>query len=235
MAEPSFRELTELLASDGATLPQEDQRDLLLLAINYGLRRANGGWEPAIAATFTLYRLGLDREILYDRGRISLFAFNNILALALRLGEVPWATSFMDAEAVRLPERGSSEVLALGRARLSLANGEDGEALKYLQQADFKDFIHHLTARVLQLKIYFRQDSYTLLNSHISSTRKLLSRRRKTSYHLQNYRNIFTLANAVLNLGPDDGKTAIQLAQRIEKTEPCTEKPWLLNVLRDKE
>ncbi|SEP62137.1 hypothetical protein [Neolewinella agarilytica] len=231
-AESSFQELIRLLESSGASLPAEDQRDLLLLAINYGLRRANTGWEPAIAATFTLYRLGLDREILYNRGRISLFAFNNILGLALRLKEVEWATRFMDTEAARLPEKGGSEVLALGRARLALANNQDGEALHHLQQADFKDFIHHLTARVLQLKIYFRQDSYTLLQSHISSTRKLLTRRRGIGYHLQNYRNIFALANAVLRLGPGDDKAAEQLRQRIIRMDPCTEKPWLLSVLK---
>lgn len=233
-AEPSFQELIRLLEASGTSLPPEDQRDLLLLAINYGLRRANTGWEPAIAATFTLYRLGLDREILYDRGRISLFAFNNILGLALRLKEVEWATHFMDKEAARLPEKGGSEVLALGRARLALANNRDGEALHHLQQADFKDFIHHLTARVLQLKIYFRQDSYTLLQSHISSTRKLLTRRRGIGYHLQNYRNIFALANAVLRLGPGEDKAAEQLRQRIVRMDPCTEKPWLLSVLEER-
>lgn len=232
-SEPAFAELIQLLESSGDELPQEDQRNLLLLAINYGLRRANTGWEPAIVATFTLYRLGLDREILYDRGRISLFAFNNILGLALRLKEVDWATRFLATEADRLPEKGGSEVMALGLARLALANGKDGEALRHLQQADFKDFIHHLTARVLQLKIYFRQDSYTLLQSHISSTRKLLTRRRGIGYHLQNYRNIFAFANAILRLGPDDAKAANQLYQRIEATEPCTEKPWLLERLKE--
>ena len=122
-------------------------------------------------------------------------------------------------------------MVALSRARLALTNGQDGEALRHLQQADFRDFIHHLTARIIQLKIYFRQDSYTLLQSHISSTRKLLTRRKSVGYHLQNYRNIFALANALLRLPPGDEKARGQLRKRVESTEPCTEKPWLLSQL----
>ncbi|MEL7162393.1 MAG: hypothetical protein AAFN92_16665, partial [Bacteroidota bacterium] len=65
-----------------------------------------------------------------------------------------------------------------------------------------------------------------------SSTRKLLSRRQGGGYHVQNYRNIFILANAILRLPPGDDKAEAQLRQRITSTEPCTEKPWLLSLLR---
>ncbi|MBC6994707.1 hypothetical protein QWY85_07920 [Neolewinella lacunae] len=229
-AEDSFHLLLSGLEQEGSRLPEEDLRNLLLLAINYGLRRANTGWEPAISTTFALYKLGLERGSLYDRGKLSVFTFNNVLALALRLREVAWASRFLEEHQADLPE-GGEEVIALGRARLALANGKDGEALRYLQQADFHDFIHHLTARVLQLKIYFRQDSYTLLSSHISSTRKLLTRRRGIGYHLQNYRHIFALADTITRLPPGDEKARTLLKEKIEKTEPCTEKPWLLECL----
>ncbi len=228
IADPIFRETTTLLIDTGEQLPFEDQYNLLLLAINYGLRRANTGSELAIAETFRLYQLGLERRMIYNRGMISIFAFNNILGLAIRLGENHFAQRFLDEHQDLLPDKGGAEVIALGRARLALADGRDGDALHYLQQADFRDFIHHLTARVLQLKIYFRQDSYTLVQSHISSTRKLLQRRKGIGYHLQNYRNIFAFANAVLRLGPGDQESAKQLQTKIETTDPCTERPWLL-------
>lgn len=232
-AEPIFRETTSRLIEDGKRLPFEDQYNLLLLAINYGLRRANTGSEPAIADTFRLYKIGLERKMLFNRGLLSIFTFNNILGLSFRLREKAFAENFMNEYQNLLPERGGAEVVALGRARLALANGQDGEALHHLQQADFRDFIHHLTARVLQLKIYFRQDSYTLVQSHISSTRKLLQRRKSIGYHLQNYRNIFAFANAILRFGPGDQDAAQQLIIKIGNTEPCTERPWLLERIED--
>jgi len=220
----------EIMAMSGRLSP-DDQRTVLIAAINHGLRRANTGSEAEVAATFALYKLGLQLGTLHHNGRLSIFAFNNILGLALRLREVDYAADFLDAHYHELPEKGGSEVLALGRARLALATGQDGDALFHLQQADFKDFIHHLTARVMQLKIYFRQDSFTLLQSHIKSTRKLLSRRKTIGYHLQNYRNIFQLANAVIRLSPGDEKAREALRGRIRTTEPCTEKPWLEGLL----
>jgi len=53
-------------------------------------------------------------------------------------------------------------------------------------------------------------------------------------YQLQNYRNIFALADALLHLSSGDDKAAEQLHQRIARTEPCTEKPWLKSVLAGK-
>lgn len=230
-AETAFTQVTDRLVEFHHRLPSDDRRNLLLMVINYGLRRANTGSEPAIEATFVLYKLGLELGLLHDRGRLSIFAFNNILGLAIRLKEVEWAADFLDNHQGDLPDKGGSEVLALGRARLALATGRDGDALFHLQQADFKDFIHHLTARVMQLKIYFKQDSYTLLHSHIGSTRKLLTRRKRVGYHLHNYRNIFQLANAIIRLVPGDDKGLEQLRERIRNTDPCTERPWLLSVL----
>ncbi|MFK8162450.1 MAG: hypothetical protein AB8H12_08300 [Lewinella sp.] len=230
-AEASFSLLTEQLRGVSEHLSPEDQRNLMLLAINYGLRRANSGSESFISATFTLYKLALSLGFLHDRGRLTIFTFNNILALAIRLKKVDYASTFLDDHQHELPEKGGSEVLALGRARLALATGQDGDALFHLQQADFKDFIHHLTARVMQLKIYFRQDNYSLLQSHISSTRKLLSRRKSIGYHLTNYRNIFQLANAIIRLSPGDEKARKALIHRIKNTESCTERPWLLEQL----
>ncbi|MEL7163265.1 MAG: hypothetical protein AAFN92_21080, partial [Bacteroidota bacterium] len=83
-AEPTFRALIDGLTTDGLRLPVTDQRNLLLHALNYGLRSLNTGWEPAITNSLALYRLGLERDILHDRGVMSIFTFNNILALALR-------------------------------------------------------------------------------------------------------------------------------------------------------
>jgi len=230
-AETAFTQVTDRLVEFHHRLPADDRRNLLLMAINYGLRRANTGSEPAIEVTFVLYKLGLKLGLLHDRGRLSIFAFNNILGLAIRLQEVDWAADFLDKHQRELPDKGGSEVLALGRARLALATGKDGDALYFLQQADFKDFIHHLTARVIQLKIYFKQDSYTLLHSHIGSTRKLLTRRKRVGYHLQNYRNIFQLANAVIRLTPGDDKAREELRARIGRTDPCTERNWLLSLV----
>ncbi len=226
-----FAELIEGLKTNAARFTLHDERNLLLLALNHGLRSANSGREAAVAITLDLYRFGLDRGSLYDRGSLTRFAFNNIIGLAIRLNEIEWAATFLDANHQRLPRENRAETVALSQARLAFAAGDDGTALFHLQQADFQDFIHHLTARVIQLKIYFRQDSYQLQQSHISSTLRLLSRRKNVGYHPRNYNNIFRLAQRIVRLPPGDAAAVKELRDRILTTEPCTERPWLLETL----
>lgn len=231
-AGPAFAYLRTALTERTLHLPPAELTTLLRLTINHGLRRANAGDQAALADTLALYRYGLAAGLLHERGQLSVFSFNNILGLALHLEQTDFARAFLDRYHADLPAERGPEVLALARARLARAAGDDGAALHHLQQADFTDFIHHLTARVLQLKIYFdRPDQHTLLSSHVSSTRRLLARRRGGSYHLRNYRNIFALAHALLRLDPHDPAARARLRARIETTEPCTERGWLVRQL----
>jgi hypothetical protein len=85
-----------------------------------------------------------------------------------------------------------------------------------------------MTARIMQLKIYFERDNYNLLSAHLRSTRTLLRRRRHVGYHQTNYGNIFELAEQILRLPPGNVAAARALAERIRRTEPCTERDWLL-------
>lgn len=228
-----FGELTAGIERHIQLFPPEEQRNLLLLAINHGLRNSNAGRPGYPRQTFELYRLGVEGGMLYERGKLSIFTFNNIIGLALRLGETDWAADFLSDHEQRLPADRRDEVLALNRARLAFQRRDYDTTLQLLQGADYRDFIHHMTARVMQLKIYFERDNFNLLMAHIRSSRTWLRRRRHVGYHQANYAHIFELAEQLLRLPPGDTAAARYLAQRIQATEPCTERTWLLARLQD--
>lgn len=210
---------------------KSDQRDLLVLAINHCLRQSNAGRSDFLIQTLDLYKLGLQRKTFYDRGRIGIFTFNNIIGVALKLGEVDWADNFLEAHASRLPQEKREEIASLNRAKLAFERKDYAATLGYLQTADYQDFIHHFTARLLQLKIFFEQDDFNLLSSHLRSTKSLLNRRKNLGYHQRNYRNIFKLAERIIRLPPGDRLAAQQLKTKIINTDPCTEKEWLLRAV----
>ncbi|PHI19908.1 hypothetical protein CEQ90_10170 [Lewinellaceae bacterium SD302] len=227
-----FEELMEGIMLHIALFPSQDQRNLLILAINHCLRESNTGRLDYLPRTLTLYKLGLERKIFYNEaGYIGIFTFNNILGIALRLEEVDWAENFLQKNARRLPEDKREEVESLSRARLSFKRGDYNQTLGHLRTADYQDFIHHLTARVLQLKIYFERDDYNLLISHIRSTKSLLRRKNNLGYHQKNYLNIFSLAEKASKLPPGDKVAKRELGQKIQATDPCTEKDWLLRAV----
>jgi hypothetical protein len=227
-----FAELVKGLQASIDRFPPEERRNLLLLAINHGLRNSNAGQAAYLRQTFDLYRLGVDQAVLYERGELSIFTFNNIIGVALRLGEIDWAAAFLAAHERRLPADRRAEVLALNRARLAFQRGDYDAALRLLQEADYRDFIHHMTARVMQLKIYCERNHYNLLTAHLRSSRTWLRRQRHVGYHQTNYQHIFDLTEQLVRLPPGDKTAARALADRIRRTEPCTERAWLLAQVR---
>ncbi|MEM6395578.1 MAG: hypothetical protein AAF741_04465 [Bacteroidota bacterium] len=206
----------------------EEQRDLLLIAINHGLRQANAGRREYLPKLFELYRKGLEEEILLEHGRLSIFTFNNAFGASIHVDRMDWAEDYLFTLQNRLPKGRGEEVVALAKARMAYIKKDYDQVLTELQKADYRDFIHHMTARLTQLKAYLALDYYHLAESLISGTRQLLRRHSDRSYHYKNYRNIFTLAARVLKLSPGTDQAREKLINRIQQTQPCTEKRWLL-------
>lgn len=232
VAKLAFRELKAGISQFTDQFSVLDLRDLLVHAINYGVRQTNAGQLEFMQETLELYQIGVCQKLFYENGEIDIFTFNNIIGLSLRLGEVDYAAQFLEENAHRLPLEKREEVASLNRARLSYQKGDYSQALQQLQTADYQDFIHHLTARVLQMKIYFERDDYNLLISHLRSTKALLRRKKNMGYHQVNYRNIFILTEKITKLPPGDRTAKQKLITTIQQTEPCTEKEWLLKQLK---
>ncbi|MEL6142734.1 MAG: hypothetical protein AAFU67_14080, partial [Bacteroidota bacterium] len=186
--EAQFRAFRQDLFNHINQYTQDEQRDLLFIAINHCVGQINAGKHDYLQRAFDLYRLGLDQKLLYENGRLSLYTFNNVVGIGLRIGEGDWIANFLADHEEKLPDKGGKEVFALNAARHAYYSKNYEGALVYLRSADFVDFIHHLSARTLQLKIYWELDYQHLLGSHLKNTSALLNRRKKASYHLSNYR-----------------------------------------------
>lgn len=85
--EQHFERFRELLQEHAEVFPPDELRTLYLLAINFGIKKINQSAEGWLRATLDLYRGALSRKLLLENGQISRFAFNNIIAIALRVGE----------------------------------------------------------------------------------------------------------------------------------------------------
>ena len=90
-----------------------------------------------------------------------------------------------------------------------------------------------MVAKTLQLKIYYELQEFSLLDAHLKSVGTFLGRKEKMSYHQHNYYNIVRMTKGLLALPPNDKKAAEQLRKRMQKTEPLTERDWLLMKLNE--
>jgi hypothetical protein len=226
-----FSQFTAILIAHSAVLPPEELRTLHLLAINFGIKRINQSQEDWLDLTFNLYKSALERDVLLENALISRFAFNNIVAIALRVGALQWAADFIVQFKPKLERQFREATADLNLARVAYARKDNGAALQHLQRADYKDMMNNLTAKTLQLKIYYETDAFDLLESHVASMKTFIRRHTAIGYHRTNYSKIVYYTQQLMQLRPLDAAKKALLRQKINEEPVLTEKTWLLEQL----
>jgi hypothetical protein len=231
--EAAFWDFRELLSQSSGLFPPEDLRSLYLLAINFGVKKSNESAETAwYATTFGLYQAALERGLLLENGLLSRFAYNNIVGFAMRLDEMDWAEQFIENYKSSLDRRYREAAFSMNRARIAYAKQAYGDALLYLQKADYDDFINSMNARILQMKIYFETDEEALLESHLDSMERYIRRKRAAGYHRENYLNIVRFTRSVLRCAFSNQQEIDKLKEEIINAPVLTERNWLLEKLQ---
>lgn len=230
-AEPYFQAFKPRLLDQLAQLPTEEQRNLHLLALNFCIRQINRLQQTYFREAFDLYQSALKAELLLENGQLSHFAYNNITAIALKVGETTWAEQFLHQYEPFLEKKHRSAAYHLNLARLEYGRRDMRAALLHLQQADYKDLINNLIAKTLQLKIYYETDEWEALDAHLQSMQTFIRRQRVIGYHKTNYLNILRYARKLLQLSPANQNARLDLRKQIEAEQILTEKEWFLEML----
>lgn len=226
-----FDSFKTMLFEHAESFPVEELRTLFLLAINFGIKKINESSEGWLRTTLELYQSALERKLLLENQHLSRFAFNNIVAIALRVGELDWTEQFI-LDYRSLLERQWREVTSsLNLARVAYMRHDYPTALRHLQRSDYKDLLNNLIAKTLQLKIYFETDEYDLLDSHLTSMSTFIRRHTAIGYHRTNYSHIVYYTRQIMGLNFRDLQAVAELRSRIEQEEILTEKEWLLGRL----
>jgi hypothetical protein len=226
-----FWRFREMLTASADQFPQEELRTLYLLAINFCIKKINESEHAWLQATYELYREALDRGLLVENGVLSRFAYNNIVSVAVRLGAVDWAGTFIVEYKPFLEKQYREASYSLNLARVAYVRKDYGTALMQLQRADYKDFINSANARILQMKIYYETAETDLLESHLDSMQSYIRRQDSAGYHRENYRNIVQFTRSLLRCNPNDPKEMTLLRRQVETEPVLTERAWLLDML----
>lgn len=226
-----FTTFRTLLPGASAQFPEEELRLLYLLAINYGIKEINRSAAGAIENTFDLYKGALQHDLLLENGLISRFAFSNIVAIALRAGNMDWVENFIETYRPRLERQWREAITSLSMARLEYERHQYEAALLHLQRADYKDTMNNLSARILMMKIYFETGALDALDSHLKNLKNYIKRHTAIGYHRNNYTNIVYFTEQLTLVNPLDKKAVEQLRAAIAQEKVLTEKEWLLKQL----
>lgn len=227
-----FVDFKTMLIERQGELPPDEQRNLHLLGINYCIFKLNQLNKHYAKEALDLYQSGLENKLLLENGVLSHMAFNNIVSISLKIGEIQWVSFFISAYGQFLEKKLRDATIHMNLARIQHTQRNYKEALAHLTQFESKDQANNLLARSLQLKIYYEMNDFDALELHLQSMRVFIRRQRVIGYHKNNYLNIIKFTKKLMSHNPNDKVERSALRYRIEAEDSLTEKEWFLEMLR---
>ena len=229
--ESHYYQFKQLLDQYSDIVPQSELRDLILLAINFCIRKINNGELSYYQEVLLLYKEGLEKEFLLENGELSRFTYHNIATSGLRSGEYQWVESFIRDYRSALHPDYQNTSYNFNRSRLEYSRKNYKVALRLLLQANYKDLLLNLAAKTVQLKVYYEIGEFSLLESHLEAMKMFVRRKKVIGYHQTNYLNIIQYTQKLLAVNQFDRKERDRLVQAIQQEEILTEREWLLKQL----
>jgi hypothetical protein len=226
-----FETLKPYLHNISAFFQPQESRDVLLLSINYCIRKLNQGSLQYSHEGLNLYQLALEKGFLYKKGEISRFTFRNIVGMGLKIGAFDWVESFITSHQDKLPAPHRESMVSFNFARLCYERKQYDQALHFLQKADYQDILLALAAKTLLLKIYYETQAFRSLDAAIDSFKIFLRRKKVLAYHRNNYQNFLKYMERLLALHPSNLSEKNILQASILNEETLTEKAWFLSKL----
>jgi len=227
----NFEQFKEKLFLQIEYFLKEEFRDIYLAAINFCIRKINNNEEIYRYEALDLYKKGLALNLLIENGKLSRFTYNNIVGIALRIDSPEWVESFITTYRQFLSPPHHITAYNLNMARLEFLRKNYKKSLVFLQRADYDDIINHMTAKILQMKIYFELNEHESLLALLKSTRAYVNRKKKKSYHFQYWKNTIRFVQKIATVNPYNRKAVTKLKADILNEKILSEKEWMVQKL----
>lgn len=207
-------------------------RGIYLLALNFCIKKVNNNYPAFYAETFDMYKKGVRMGLLLDNGKLTAFSFNNIVGIAIKQDELSWAENFINTNKDYLDQSHKTTTLSLNRARLEFTKKNYKKALSYSRHIDYEDIFNYMTAKILQLKIYYELNETDSLESLIQSLSIFIVRKKKMSYHYKIWKSILFYTQKISTINMYDKQAIEALREKIKTEKILPEREWLLKKLK---
>lgn len=231
--ESYYLSLKECWKKHGPLLQKNERQEILLIIINYAIKQAHSGNLPYIKEAFQWYQIGLNTELLLINRRLSQFAYKNIVALGLKLKAFDWIKTFIKKYTPYLPKEIQLSYENYALVKYFFEKNKYDSCLKLLIKVEYDDLFMNIDAKMMLLKIHYKNKNWDALEALIQSFQIFLHRKAIMSYHKHNYLNILFFVKKIILIPSSNQSLREKLYSEIESTEPLTEKQWLLDQLNE--
>jgi len=228
----TFASIKKHLNQVSEIFPDDELRDIYVLAINFCIRQLNAGERQYIQEAFNLYRLGLARKVFLENASLSRFTYRNILNLSLALSEWEWSLEYLHEFAQYLPAKDRDNIFRYNLATYYFRRPDYDRALELLRQVEFRDVLYNFDARRMLLRIYYDRQEYQALESLLESFYLYVQRHPGAGYHREMYQNLVRFTKRLIKIKPNEPAEWNRLKTDIEQTKHLAERDWLLSQIK---
>jgi hypothetical protein len=227
-----FQELRTILEHNWQQFPTEEMRGLYLLAINFCIKKINRGDRQFEREVLGIYKIGIENRLLFENNQLSSYTYKNAMMAALKVGEMAWASQFLDDYKPFLASNDREMIYKYNKALYFFRNNDYKSAMQLLQTVNLKEVLFNLDARRLLARIYFELKENAALDSLIDNSKIYLHRQKSIGYHREMYLNFFKVLEILLKMDVKaDASTIEKLSIQIKETQYLAEREWLLEKL----
>lgn len=224
----NYRDLLSELEKSGHLFKHAEQRGMYVFAQNFCIRRINHGEEGALREIFELYKMMVDRDLIYEGSYVSQPDFKNIVTTGLRLNEVEWVSSFIEEFRGKLNPEFSENAYTYSMAWVHFTRREYDKALRMLLRVEFNDVYYHLDSKSLLMKVYYEMNEFDAFFSLVDAFKIYLRRNKFISdSQRETYHNFILLINKMMKVKWGKNEMSLALYEEILQTRPAADLAWL--------
>ncbi|MEM1322442.1 MAG: hypothetical protein AAGG75_19420 [Bacteroidota bacterium] len=143
-------------------LPADQLKSIHTLYRNYCVRKYNEGEEKYLHYLYDIYCMSLEEGLLFNNGGLLQSTMQNMVSIGLKLRKYDWVHQFLQQYRDQIVDTTApEEVYSFNLARYHFALRQFEEALDCMP-TEYEDLYYKIEARLLEVKIYYEQDSELL-------------------------------------------------------------------------
>ena len=181
----AFEGLKNLFFGNLPAFRKSMQQEILTLLLNFGIKKMKEDDFKFNQVVFDLYKVGIEKEILFEENKMSCTTFLNSVVASAKAGAFEWTYSFMDKFDAYLDKEMESEMVedvrALSKSYLFFYEQKFNEAVDLVEQHIFKHDLYKRSAKIHSIRCYFElflkdHNYYDLLDNRCAAFKQYLYR-----------------------------------------------------------
>jgi len=222
-----YYELKDLIDKYLNLFPKDEAKEIVEAAINYNIRNAN------IDISFqhellSIYKKGIETEVLIVKNEISPWTFKNIITQGVRLKEFAWTESFIKDYAPRLNSNYRENSVLYNTALIHYHKKEFDKVIPLLQKVAYEEIFYGLDSKTILISTYFELNEDYALASLLESFKNFLNRDKNLNQTKKiGYSNLVKFTKKLLDSSQDKVVNLVKLKQEVVESNSYG-KDWLL-------